>query len=112
MRKIATAANQQSAAFDLLAAGRLGWKPRPGAQAMELSYELRPGATSRPGSPELWKRFDNAVRALGEAYEGISLAEIAHAFGAIAKVAHQIADELEDARYGQLPAPAPLRATR
>ena len=62
---------------------------------MELSYELRPGARSRPGPPELWERFDQAVRALGDAYEGISLAEIARAFGALARIAHEIADELE-----------------
>ena len=101
LREIATAANQQSAAFDLLAGARLGWKSRPGAQAMQLSYELRPGATSRPGPPELWERFDAAVRALGDAYEGISLAEIARAFGAVAKIAHRIADELEDSGYGR-----------
>ncbi|MGH2885376.1 MAG: hypothetical protein ACRDPA_22175, partial [Solirubrobacteraceae bacterium] len=92
VREIATAANQQSAAFELLAAARLGWRPRPGASAMELSYELRPGARSRPGPPEQWERFDHAVRALGDAYEGISLAEIARAFGALARIAHEIAD--------------------
>ena len=95
LREVATAANQQSAAFELLAAARMGWRPRPGASAMELSYELRPGARSRPGPPELWERFDQAVRVLGDAYEGISLAEIARAFGALARVAHEIADELE-----------------
>jgi hypothetical protein len=105
VREIATAANQQSAAFELLAAGRLGWRPRPGAQAMELSYELRPGARSRPGAPELWERFDVSVRALGDGYEGISLAEIARAFGALAKVSHEIADKLEEMRYGAERAP-------
>ena len=94
LREVATAANQQSAAFELLAAARMGWRPRPGASAMELSYE---GARSRPGPPELWERFDQAVRALGDAYEGISLAEIARAFGALARVAHEIGDELEQA---------------
>jgi hypothetical protein len=112
LREVATAANQQSAAFDLLAAARLGWRPRPGAQAMELSYELRPGARSRPGPPELWERFDRAVRALGDAYEGISLVEIARAFAAVAKIAHQIADELEQAAYGREPIPGTLRASR
>jgi hypothetical protein len=112
VREIATAANQQSAAFELLATQRLGWKPRPGAQAMELSYELRPGAPSRPGSEELWERFDDAVRALGDAYEGISLPEIARAFAALAKIGHEIADELEDAGYGRVPTPGSLRATQ
>lgn len=112
VREIATAANQQSAAFELLAAARLGWRARPGAQAMELSYELRPGARSRPGPPELWERFDAAVRALGDAYEGISLAEIARAFGALAKIAHRIADELEDAGYGRQAGASPLRAAQ
>ena len=99
LREIATAANQQSAAFELLAAGPLGWRPRPGAQAMELSYELRPGAGSRPGPAESWERFDAAVRSLGDAYEGISLAEIARAFAALAKVAHEIADTLVETGY-------------
>ena len=112
VREIGTAANQQSAAFELLAAARLGWKSRPGAQAMELSYELRPGAASRPGSPGQWERFDNAVRALGDAYEGISLAEIARAFGALAKIAHQIADELEEAGYGRQGGAGSLRAAQ
>jgi hypothetical protein len=112
VRELGTAANQQSAAFELLAAARLGWKPRPGAQAMELSWELRPGARSRPGSPDLWDRFDDAARALGDAFEGISLAEIARAFGALARVAHEIADELEDAGYGREPRAGSLRASR
>ena len=106
LREVATAANQQSAAFELLAAARLGWKPRPGARAMELSYELRPGARSRPGPPELWERFDQAVLALGDAYEGISLAEIARAFGAVAKIAHEIVDELEQPGRGTQPGTA------
>jgi hypothetical protein len=115
LREIATAANQQSAVFQLLAASHLGWKPRPGAQAMELSYELRPGARSRPGAAEMWEHFDETVRALGDAYEGISLAEIAHAFGALAKVTHEITDQLEAAGYGRPPtrgevAPGSLRA--
>jgi hypothetical protein len=79
---------------------------------MELSYELRPGAPSRPGDPDLWERFDNAVRALGDAYEGISLAEIARAFSALARIAHQIADELEEAGYGRRPASGSLRAAQ
>jgi hypothetical protein len=112
VREIGTAANQQSAAFELLAAARLGWKPRPGAQAMELSYELRPGAPSRPGSRELWERFDAAVRALGDAYEGISLAEISRAFGALARIAHEIADELEQAGYGRERVSGSLRAAQ
>ena len=112
VREIGTAANQQSAAFDLLARERLGWRPRPGAQAMELSYELRSGGPSRPGRAELWERFDREVRALGDAYEGISLAEIARAFGAVARVAHEIADELQAASYGRLPAAGPARAAR
>ncbi len=99
LRAIATASNQQAAAFELLAASSLGWRPRPGAQAMQLSYELRPGAGSRPGPAESWARFDEAVRSLGDAYEGISLAEIARAFAALAKVAHEIADGLVEAGY-------------
>lgn len=112
VREIATAANQQSAAFELLAAGRLGWKPRPGAKAMELSYELRPGAPSRPGPRELWERFDAAVRTLGDAYEGISLAEIARTFAALAKVAHQIADGLEETGYGRVAGSGALPAAK
>jgi predicted Zn-dependent protease len=101
VRDIATAANQQSGAFNLLAATALNWRPRPSAQAMELSYELRPGARSRPGPPDLWDRFDRAVESLGDAYEGVSLAEIGHAFGRVAKAAHEIADALEEIGYGR-----------
>jgi hypothetical protein len=106
VREIATAANQQSGAFNLLAGSSLNWRPRPGAQAMELSYELRPGAPSRPGPPDLWDRFDRAVESLGDAYEGVSLAEIAHAFGRVAKAGHEIADSLEEIGYGRGRQPA------
>ena len=66
---------------------------------MELSYELRPGAGSRPGPAESWERFDDAVRSLGDAYEGISLAEIARAFATLARLAHEVADILIDSGY-------------
>ena len=99
VRATATAANQQSAAFGLLEPALSA-----GARARELrrwSFRMSfgRGAGSRPGPAESWERFDEAVRFLGDAYEGISLAEIARAFAALAKVAHEIADALVETGY-------------
>jgi len=62
---------------------------------MQLSYELRPGASSRRGPPELWERFDRAVTALGEAFEGVALSAVARAFGELSEVARELAAEIE-----------------
>jgi hypothetical protein len=110
VRAIAKAARQQQGAFAFAAGQGKGWRSRSGTRSMWLSYELRPGAPSRPGDPELWERFDAAVRDLGEAFEGVSLHAIAEAFGGIADIASEIAAELEQAGYGRDRDPAGLQA--
>ena len=95
LHAIAKAARQQQGAFAFAAGQGKGWRSRQNTRSMWLSYELRPGARSRPGTPESWERFDAAVRELGEAFEGVSLYAIAEAFGGLADVATQIAGELE-----------------
>ena len=95
VRAIANAAEQEAAALrhaDLLG---LAHRPHPGARNMQLSHELRPGARSRRGPPELWERFDAAVVDLGEALEGVALSAIARAFGELSEIARELARELE-----------------
>jgi hypothetical protein len=62
---------------------------------MQLSHELRPGAESRRGPPELWERFDRAVAELGEALEGVALSAISRAFGELSDIARELASEIE-----------------
>lgn len=95
LRAIANAAEQEAAALrhaDLLG---LAHRPHPGARNMQLSHELRPGARSRRGPPELWERFDRAVADLGEALEGVALSAIARAFGELSEIARELASAIE-----------------
>jgi hypothetical protein len=94
IRAIASAAEQEAAAFRTADAAELAWPPLPAAREMNLSYELRRGGT-RHGSLELWERFDAAVGELGAALEGVALSAIARAFTNLADVAHTLADEIE-----------------
>lgn len=95
VRKIANAAEQEAAALRFADHFRLAYRPHPGARNMQLSHELRPGAGSRRGPPELWERFDRAVADLGEALEGVALSAISRAFGDLSEVARELADEIE-----------------
>jgi hypothetical protein len=108
IRAIANAAEQEAAALRYADLVGLGQAPRPGARNMQLSHELRPGARSRRGPPELWERFDQAVAELGEALEGVALSAVARAFRELSEVARELAAEVEriDAR-----APARRRAS-
>jgi hypothetical protein len=92
---IANAAEQEAAALRHADQLGLAHRPHPGARHMQLSHELRPGAASRRGPPELWERFDAAVSDLGEALEGVALSAIARAFGALSEVARELAREIE-----------------
>lgn len=95
LRAIADAAEQEAAAHrqaDLLG---LGHRPHPGAASMRLSYELRPGARSRRGPPELWGRFDRAVAGLGEAFEGVALSALARTFGELSDITRRLGEEVE-----------------
>lgn len=95
LRAIATAAEQEAAAIRNADLAALAFRPFPGARNMQLSHELRPGARSRCGPPELWERFDAAVASLGEALEGVALSAVARAFAELSDVARELADEIE-----------------
>jgi hypothetical protein len=95
IRAIANAAEQEAAAVRYADRIGLGQRPRPGASNMQLSHELRSGARSRRGPPELWERFDQAVADLGEALEGVALSAVARAFGELSEVARVLAAEVE-----------------
>lgn len=94
IRAIASAAEQEAAAFRTADGAGLAWPPLPAAREMNLSYELRRGAT-RPGPAELWECFDAAVAELGAALEGVALSAIARAFTILTDIAHTLADEIE-----------------
>ena len=95
VRAIAKAAEQEAAAFRHADLVGLGFRPVPGARNMQLSHELRPGARSRRGPPELWERFDAAVAELGDAMEGVALSAVARAFADLSVVAFELASEIE-----------------
>src|SRR5437660_1071814 len=94
VRAIAKAAEQEAAIRDADLTG-LAFRPFPGARNMQLSHELRPGARSRCGPPELWERFDVAVATLGEALEGVALSAVARAFRELSEVARELAAKVE-----------------
>jgi hypothetical protein len=92
---IANAAEQEAAALRHADQLGLAHRPHPGARHMQLSHELRPGAASRRGPPQLWERFDAAVADLGDALEGVALSAIARAFGELSEVARELAREID-----------------
>lgn len=94
VRGIADASEQEAAVLRLADSVGMGWQSAPGAATMRLSYELRPGG-NRPGPPELWQRFDTAVRTLGEAMEGVATSAVARAFGELSAIARELASELD-----------------
>ena len=94
VRAIANAAEQEAAALRYADLVGLAKRPYPGARNMSLSHELRPGARSRRGPPELWERFDRAVTELGAAFEGVALSAVARAFAELSDVARELADEI------------------
>src|SRR5205807_211390 len=85
VRAIANAAEQEAAALRYADLVGLAKRPYAGARNMSLSHELRPGARSRRGPPELWERFDRAVAELGEAFEGVALSAVARAFAELSE---------------------------
>jgi hypothetical protein len=95
VRAIANAAEQEAAALRYADQVGLGKRPYAGGRNMWLSYELRPGARSRRGPPEMWERFDQTVADLGEAFEGVALSAVARAFGELSEVARELAAEIE-----------------
>jgi hypothetical protein len=91
LRGLAAAAEREQVTWEHAHAAGLRWRPVPGAESAEPPYELRPG-TGRRGPPELWERFDAAVRGLNRAITGTSAADVADAFGEIAEAAVALAD--------------------
>jgi hypothetical protein len=94
LRALSTAAAEQAAAFELAAQGGLGWRPRTIEGEFRLAPELTPGMT-RPGSDELWQRFDQSVAGLAAALSGSSLADLAAAFAELSEVSGLLATELQ-----------------
>lgn len=93
LRRLAEAADNQRKAFMFAELCDIKWKPRENARNLRLAPELE--APNRPGPPDLWKQFDQALEHFGDALAGDQLTPIAQAFGEIAQAASQIADSLE-----------------
>ena len=78
--QLANAAEEQASAFRFADREGLAWRPLPNAStSLQPPPELRPDF-NRTGPPELWARFDDAVRELGLALEGVSSVRIAQVF--------------------------------
>jgi len=91
LRGLAEAAAGEQVAWEHAHAASLQWRPVPGAEHGAPPYELRPG-TGRRGPEELWQRFDAAVATLNHAITGSSAADVADAFGEMARTAAALAD--------------------
>ena len=78
--QLANAAEEQASAFRFADREGLAWRPLPNAStSLQPPPELRPDF-NRTGPPELWARFDETVRELGLALEGVSSVRIAQVF--------------------------------
>jgi len=86
---------------DLAAREGLGWTPLPPAER-PAPHELTP-SSGRPGPPELWEEFDQALEDLSRAFEGISIPAIARAFGEISVAARALSAAIA-AERGSAPA--------
>ncbi len=91
LRGLAEAAEREQVTWEHAHAAGLLWRSVPGAEHAEPPYELRPG-TGRRGPTDLWQRFDAAVAGLNRAITGTNAADVADAFGEIAKAAAALAD--------------------
>lgn len=88
---LAHAAEEQSSAFRFADRAGLAWRPLPNAAAsLEPPPELRPDF-NRTGPPELWARFDETLRELGLALEGVSSVRIAQAFEKLSDCLRELA---------------------
>ncbi|HEY3729614.1 MAG TPA: hypothetical protein VGL51_20770 [Solirubrobacteraceae bacterium] len=94
LRNLAEAAEDHSRVLTLADLANVEWNPRPGASKLRLAYGLEEGS-GRPGPRPLWSQFDKAVKQLGLALEGDSMAALARAFGQLSSVAAQLADASE-----------------
>jgi hypothetical protein len=94
LRTLAEAADEQSRALTLAHLANVEWKPRPGASNLRFPVEVQE-SSGRPGPPETWSWFDDAVKQLGVALEGDSMKRIADAFEGLSALAAELADSLE-----------------
>ena len=106
INEIADAAARKAAALDNLGDEAPGpwWQRQSGLPGGILSYELRPGA-NRPGSAELWAKFDRAVDQLGRAMAERSVPAERSALESISMILHEIVDALLGVEGREWPAP-------
>ena len=102
--QLANAAEEQASAFRFADREGLAWRPLPNASgSLQPPPELRPDF-NRTGPPELWARFDESVRELGLALEGVSSVRIAQVFD-------KLSESLRELSYANRPEEA-LRQRR
>jgi hypothetical protein len=94
LRDLADAADEQAQVLRMAELAAIPWTPRPGSRDISLADGLEPG--ERPGPPELWKQFDEEVRALGLAMEGSENRAVYEAF-------ERLRDELDVIADSQIP---------
>ena len=94
LRSLAEAAATEQVAWEQAHAAGLLWRPVPGAERAEPPYELRPG-TGRRGPAAMWSAFDAAVAGLNRAIARSNAAEVAAAFGDMARSASVLAEAIE-----------------
>jgi hypothetical protein len=92
LRALADAADLRSRALTLAHLANITGKPRPGAGNLRtLAYELS-AAGARPGPAALWRRFDQAVREVGETLESGDVQQTAQKFNTLSTIARELAD--------------------
>jgi hypothetical protein len=91
---LSAAAADQAAAFELAARGGLGWRSRAITEEFALAPELAPGM-NRPGTAELWTRFDEAVAVLAKTLAGTSVPNLAAAFAELSDIAGELATDVQ-----------------
>jgi hypothetical protein len=96
LRALAEAAAAMRDAHARALQAGLAWRPVADSERARPPYELRPG-TGRRGPPDLWARFDAAVRQLNQAGAGDNLADVVDAYAAVAHTASELADALQAA---------------
>jgi hypothetical protein len=96
LRALAEAAAAMRDAHARALQAGLAWRPVADSERARPPYELRPG-TGRRGPPDLWARFDAAVRQLNQAGAGDNLADVVDAYAAVAQAAAELADALQAA---------------
>jgi hypothetical protein len=96
LRALAEAAAAMRDAHARALQAGLAWRPVADSERARPPDELRPG-TGRRGPPDLWARFDAAVRQLNQAGAGDNLADVVDAYAAVAQAAAELADALQAA---------------